>query len=144
MASKVTYVNAADALENDLDIAGSLPLRRNDRDQRPNVMEVFRPWIVGVGIPMGRDDHVSIGGQGVIDRAHRTGAPDQQGDYIPWKNDNILQGQEWMPLMEPIVRIHHTHAGVLRMRESPSRGRVAYAERAIVAGLPRRLQFAGT
>ena len=68
-------------------------------------MEVLGSRIVRIGIAVGGHDQSPVGGQGMIDGAHRSGAPDEQGNDIAREDDDVLQRQERMPVMEPILRI---------------------------------------
>jgi hypothetical protein len=122
---EVADVNATDALQDDLDVSRRLPIRGDDGDHRANVVKIFRLRIVRIRVAMRGDDHAAIGGQRVIDRAHRTRAADQKRDYVSRENDDVLQWQQRVPIMEPVVGNDNAHAGVIRIREGPSKGRIA-------------------
>ena len=85
-------------------------------------MEILGSWIVSIGIAMGGDDQPPVGGQRVIDGAHRSRASDEEGDNVAREDDDVFERQERMPVLEPLPRIHNTHARVLCMRKSPSAG----------------------
>ena len=56
LIGEITDLDAADALQNDLHVPGGLAFRRDDRDERADVMEILRPGIVRIGIAMGGHD----------------------------------------------------------------------------------------
>ena len=143
LVGEITDLDAADALQNDLDVAGRLAFRRDDRDERADVMEILGPRIVGIGIAMGGHDQPPVGGQGMIDGSHRSGATNEQGDDVAREDDDVLERQERMPVLEPLPRIHGAHASVLCMRKCPSAGRIACVVRARPTGRSRPLMVAG-
>ena len=122
LVGEIADLDAADALENDLNISGRLAFRRDDRDERADVVEILGPRIVSIRIAMGGHDQSAVGGQCVIDGAHRSRASDEQGDDVAREDDDVLERQERMPVLEPLPRIHRAHASVLCMRKSPSAG----------------------
>jgi hypothetical protein len=67
LVGKVADPDAADALENDLNVSSRLALGRDDRDQRADVMEVLRARIICIGITMSGHDQLPVGRQRVID-----------------------------------------------------------------------------
>ena len=107
------------------------------------MMEVLGSGIVGIGITVGGHDEPPVGGQGMVDGAHRSGTPNEQGNNVAREDDDIFQRQERMPVLEPLLRIQRTHANVLCMRKSPSAGRIASVVRARPTGHSRPLMVAG-
>ncbi len=144
LVGKIADLDAADPLENDLNISGRLAFGRDDRDERADVMEILGPRIVSIGIAMGGHDQSPVGGQRVIDGAHRSRASDEEGDDVAREDDDVLERQERMPVLEPLPRIHRAHASVLCMRKSPSAGRIAAVVRARPTGRSRPLMVAGS
>jgi hypothetical protein len=84
-------------------------------------VEILGSRIVSVGIAMGGHDQAPVGGQRVIDGAHRSGASDEECDDVAREDDDVLERQERMPVLEPLPRIHCAHASVLCMRKAPPR-----------------------
>ena len=122
LIGKITDLDPADTLQDDLHVSGRLAFGRDDRDERADVMEILGPGIVGIGIAVSGHDKPPVRGQGVIDGAYRPGTPDEQGYDVAREDDDIFQRQERMPVLEPLPRIHRVHANVLCMRKSPSAG----------------------
>ena len=102
LVGEIADLDAADAFEDDLDVAGRLALGRDDRDQRADVMEILGPGIVGIGVAMGGHDQPAVGGQRVIDGAHRARATDEQGDDVAREDDDVLERQQRIPVLEPL------------------------------------------
>ena len=143
LVGEIADLDAANALQYDLNVSGRLALGGDDRDQRADVMEILGPRIVCIGIAMGGDDQLPVGRQRVIDGTHRSGATNEQGDDVAREDDDVLERQEWMPILEPLPRIHSAHASVLCMRKSPSAGRIACVVRARPTGRSCPLMVAG-
>ena len=117
LVGKVADPDAADAFENDLNISSRLALGGDDRDERADVVEILGPRIICIGIAMGSHDQLPVGRQRMIDGAHRSRATNEQSDDVAREDDDVLEWQEWMPILEPIPRIHGAHASVLCMRK---------------------------
>jgi hypothetical protein len=67
-----------------------LAFGRDDRHERADVVEIFGSGIVGIGIAVSGHDQPPVGGQSVIDSAHRPGAPDEQGHDIAREDDDVF------------------------------------------------------
>src|SRR5215203_837661 len=91
LVSEIADLNATDTFQNDLNVAGRLALGRNDRHERADVMEILGPGIVRIGIAMGGHDQAPVGGQGVVDGAHRSWATDEQSDDVAREYDDVLE-----------------------------------------------------
>jgi hypothetical protein len=117
LVCEIAYLDAADAFENDLNVSSRLALGGDDRDERADVVEILGPRIICIGIAMGSHDQLPVGRQRVIDGAHRSRATNEQGDDVAREDDDVLERQEWMPILEPLPRIHGAHASVLCMRK---------------------------
>ena len=56
LVSEIADLDATDTFQNYLNVSGRLALGRNDRHERPDVVEVLGPGIVRIGIAMGGHD----------------------------------------------------------------------------------------
>ena len=143
LVGKITDLDAADAFEHDLNVAGRLAFGRDNPDERSDVMEILGTRIISVWIAMGSDDQSPVGSQRVIDGAHGPRATDEESDDVAREDDDVFERQERMPVLEPLPRIHRAHASVLCMRNSPSTGRIAAVVRARPTGRSCPLMVAG-
>ena len=91
LVGKIADLDAADTFQDDLHVSGRLAFRGDNRDQRADVVEIFGSGIVSIGIAVRGHDQPPVGGQGVIDGAHRPGAPDEQGNDVTGEDDDIFQ-----------------------------------------------------
>ena len=91
LVGEIADLDAADALQNDLNISGRLALGGDDRDQRADVMKILGPRIVYIGIAMGGHDQLSVGRQRVIDGAHRSRPANEERDDVSRENDDVFE-----------------------------------------------------
>ena len=126
-----------------MNVSSRLALGGDDGDESADVMKVLGPGIIDLGIAMGSHDQLPVGRQRMIDGTHRSRATNEQGDDVAREDDDVLERQEWMPILEPLPRIHSAHASVLCMQKCPSAGRIACDMRARPTGRSCPLMVAG-
>lgn len=109
--------HARDPFEHHLDVAALLPLRREDLGDRPDREEILRARLLDVRRPVGGDDDAPVARPGLLDRADRAAAPDQQRHHVPREDDHILQRQQRVAACVQFMAAHRWFAPPTRLSQ---------------------------